>query len=1277
MTLPKPDALEVWPRNIPHALKDVAGWVMWRWWWNGKKWTKPPFSIDGVKIDQTDRKNWVDYSTALQTYQKGGFDGIGFSLGAMDSLGGVDLDHCVKGGVIVPWALEIIDELGGYAEISPSGTGIRVFGLTSRKVKGRKKSDIEMYVDGRYLTVTGHKLDKSVSDLVDFGEAFGRVYDRIFPDSPKDSNSTTEEARVETNVGEDLADRFLAFMDDDPDFRERLQTPALVGDRSDHEFHLCARLWEGGFSESEIWSLMDSSPQSKWRERGDDYKAATIRNAISAARSSDGGRGQMGGGTTSGAVREKVGAYVADLPGGENLRVWRSKGHWYAEVSGGTFKPAIIADKPIWFDLRKWEKLPEKLGIDPGLWNQIRGDVRALEERRQAWEGGGDEDEEAVAGYSDDVMKRAGRILERGQPLSFLMEQYHKNHRGDGTMGRGWFCSFASGQSLTSNGIQPAAHSEDPGMGKTDSGKAAFHCIHTRADLETSVSAMSLYRDKTLRPGDIVFSDDVEWSRALASTVKRSMSNFQRETNHKTLDKDNELQSYSLPPRLLWWFTSVESSAIDQIIDRQFLFDVDNSEGHHRGVNDDIKARRASGNLKFDLDDDILTARAITFLIKKAGPFKVIIPFAGFIVWKLPRGHRDLNRFLDLIDALAILRYPQRDPQKGEDGTTWLTATIEDYREAKRIFASRQKNIRTHLTDAETRLITVMVERANWTQAELAERTGHNQGTISKRLSSLLEKSSYVKSWNEYGEKRFATTDKVDLSLFASDVVGLNLPTARSFIGTDIRERYSTIFHTYSYLIPISIPILTNSSRNNSGDLFHNPGFSQGEILIDPVNTVKDDRVTEDRNNDGISFGEGDGKNGINPQNQQHATDSTRNKSGIPVEYDGITLDDSEEAGSVDPPHKSIDEPRGAVDGEDRQSIAEELEEDRRRQAEEAERVRTPEPKPKLNGLTYSGGPAGEYSDISVNLYDGCTHRCDYCYNKVGPHRWKGTYGDPFRRIKKSSLPAIERDLRTLEAAGETGPVHFSFIGDSYDLGRDDDDLRAVLELFHKSGVSFQILTKGGMKAARDFDLYRPGDKFGCTLTFFDPVKSKEWEPGAALPEDRLRALEEAHKSGIETWASCEPVIDPAETLELIRRSHKFVDHFKVGRWNHDKRADGIDWHQFAGDVVELLDSLGCDYYIKDDLRRYLPPKGEGEEWGRSPTAEEAAVLEEVAGRILQNWGEIPEMLLWDRARSKLGSPLPHAVVRFWLRESGYNETKARHSSGGTLWNPPAAGVVG
>jgi len=289
MTPPRPEALEVRPRHIPQALKEVRGWVMWRWYLKGGKWTKPPLNIEGVKIDITSPDNWCDFTTALQAYQRGKFDGIGFVLAAMDSLGGVDLDHCIQGGKIEGWALEIIEELGGYAEISPSGSGVRVFGLTPRVVEGRKKDNIEMYVDGRYLTVTGHKLDNSASDLVDFGEAFGAVYDRVFSPSP-DSSEPEDFERGE--VGVDLAERFQAFIDDDPIFREKFNTPAAVGDRSEHEFGLCAKLWEEGFTLDEIWQLMDSSPQTKWRSREDAYKERTIRKAIIAARSSEKDRGR-------------------------------------------------------------------------------------------------------------------------------------------------------------------------------------------------------------------------------------------------------------------------------------------------------------------------------------------------------------------------------------------------------------------------------------------------------------------------------------------------------------------------------------------------------------------------------------------------------------------------------------------------------------------------------------------------------------------------------------------------------------------------------------------------------------------------------------------------------------------------------------------------------------------------------------------------------------------------------------------------------------------------
>ena len=68
-----------------------------------------------------------------------------------------------------------------------------------------------------------------------------------------------------------------------------------------------------------------------------------------------------------------------------------------------------------------------------------------------------------------------------------------------------------------------------------------------------------------------------------------------------------------------------------------------------------------------------------------------------------------------------------------------------------------------------------------------------------------------------------------------------------------------------------------------------------------------------------------------------------------------------------------------------------------------------------------------------------------------------------------------------------------------------DSYTRSVLKTFRAYDHPFAVLTKGGSKAAKDFDLYGPNDWFGVTLTFDNDAHSKQYEPGAALPADRIR----------------------------------------------------------------------------------------------------------------------------------------------------------------------------
>jgi DNA repair photolyase len=221
-----------------------------------------------------------------------------------------------------------------------------------------------------------------------------------------------------------------------------------------------------------------------------------------------------------------------------------------------------------------------------------------------------------------------------------------------------------------------------------------------------------------------------------------------------------------------------------------------------------------------------------------------------------------------------------------------------------------------------------------------------------------------------------------------------------------------------------------------------------------------------------------------------------------------------------------------------------------------------------------------EYASLGLTLYNDCSHQCTYCYNG----RSSESYSEPRR---EAALSNIEADLRQLAYDNNRERVHLSFRGDPYDLGRQDCSYtRKVLALFKKYHHPFQILTKGGSCAFLDFDLYGKEDRFGVTLTFDNDHDSRKWEPGAALPADRIDALRIAHEAGISTWVSLEPVIDPSQTLHLIDLTHEYVDFYWVGKLNHFPEIEQtIDWRKFRADAVALLEKYGKEYGIKRALK--------------------------------------------------------------------------------------------
>lgn len=240
-----------------------------------------------------------------------------------------------------------------------------------------------------------------------------------------------------------------------------------------------------------------------------------------------------------------------------------------------------------------------------------------------------------------------------------------------------------------------------------------------------------------------------------------------------------------------------------------------------------------------------------------------------------------------------------------------------------------------------------------------------------------------------------------------------------------------------------------------------------------------------------------------------------------------------------------------------------------------------------MRAIYAANGKAREYSELACNLYNGCSHGCTYCYNRLLCGKWgHPDFDNP--KPREGIIDALERDAWRRQHGGEQRPIFLCFTCDPYQPIDSEHQLtRLAIKILHKHDLPVMLLTKGGGRALRDFDLLRDKDWFGVTLTFDNDADSQKWEPRAELPADRIATLWEAQMAGIKTWVSLEPIIDPDQTIALIKATAAFVDHYKVGKLNHDVNVE-VDWKTAIPKIKQALDDCGCNYYIKQGTMRYV-----------------------------------------------------------------------------------------
>jgi len=232
-------------------------------------------------------------------------------------------------------------------------------------------------------------------------------------------------------------------------------------------------------------------------------------------------------------------------------------------------------------------------------------------------------------------------------------------------------------------------------------------------------------------------------------------------------------------------------------------------------------------------------------------------------------------------------------------------------------------------------------------------------------------------------------------------------------------------------------------------------------------------------------------------------------------------------------------------------------------------------------------GRAREYSPLALNYFKGCDHACKYCYVPPMMTRFNSGYKHSQVQIDVN-YKAIETSARKMQGCNKQ--ILFSFTTDPY-TKHENGETRRVLEILNFYGHKVAILTKSGTKVLRDVDIYKKfGEriKIGQSLIFDNEIDTKIWESQAALPSNRVEALQKLSELGIKTWASFEPTIVPEQTLNLLKQVGLFIDHVKIGKINNYKGIDkGIDWTKFIADSVAICREMNIQFYIKKDLAAF------------------------------------------------------------------------------------------
>ncbi|NJD76252.1 MAG: bifunctional DNA primase/polymerase [Candidatus Methanoperedens sp.] len=272
-----------------------------------------------------------------------------------------------------------------------------------------------------------------------------------------------------------------------------------------------------------------------------------------------------------------------------------------------------------------------------------------------------------------ETTKKAIEIMTKGDPLGYILDTWNKFHSGDRPFGYVLLCSSVCSSIAASDGLS-INFNGDSGGGKSHACRSMLHLIPQKWWIRRSLSDKAIFYSDSIHPDMIFFSDDMQMSDDFKMIFKNSISDFQEQIEHETVNIQCKSEILKVPPRLTWWFTAVADIGNVEVERRCLKIMLEINEQRLKTISARLQKRRQKGEEKYPEDyPEVKICRAI-FKELKSKKEKVVFNFN--IKFKDGLSTDTQNLIFELLLATALIKKYQR--QRDDDGA--IIAAKEDFR---------------------------------------------------------------------------------------------------------------------------------------------------------------------------------------------------------------------------------------------------------------------------------------------------------------------------------------------------------------------------------------------------------------------------------------------------------------------------------------------------------------------------------------------------------------------------------------------------------------------